>query len=173
VNAYVYRDAAAADAPALAALARTTWLDTFGPLFTEADAASHVSKYYGASQQAAEIADPSFHHHLAFDGDALVGFCRSGRYTLPTDVRGARALELHRLYVVEAPKGSGAARRLMDDAVAWAKSVDGDGLYLSVYHANERAISFYRKCGFGDFSEHVFMVGATSNRMFIMRRPLR
>ncbi len=173
MSAYVYRDATLADAEALAALARTTWLDTFGPLFTEADAASHVTKYYGASQQATEIADPAFHHHLAFDGDALVGFCRSGRYTLPADVGGERAFELHRLYVTEAAKGSGAARRLMDDAVAWAQGAGGDGLYLSVYHANERAISFYRKCGFGDFSEHVFMVGAAPNRMFIMRRPLR
>jgi ribosomal protein S18 acetylase RimI-like enzyme len=173
VTDYVYRDATIADADALATLARATWLDTFGPLFSEADAAAHVNKYYGPAQQAAEIADPAFHHHLAFNGDELVGFCRSGRYTLPADVSDERAFELHRLYVTSGAKGSGAARHLIDDAIAWTREQGGDGLYLSVYHANERAIAFYRKCGFADFSEHVFMVGATPNRMFIMRRALR
>lgn len=171
-SAVTYRDAVEADASALSALARETWLDTFGPLFSEADSAAHVAKYYGALQQAAEIADSGYHHHLAFRADDLIGYCRSGRYTLPADVGGQRAFELHRLYVTGRAKGSGAAQSLMDDAITWASASGGQELLLSVYHANARAIAFYSRNRFEAFAEHVFMVGETPNRMFILRRAL-
>jgi diamine N-acetyltransferase len=169
----VYRDANAADAAALAAFARETWIDTFGALFSAEDIAAYVTKCYGVAQQTAEITDAGLHHHLAFNGDELVGFCSTGRYELPADTGGERALELHRIYVSKALKGGGIAQALTDESIAWASAQGAGGLYLSVYHGNERAQAFYRKNGFERFGEHQFMVGGKANQMFILRRSLR
>jgi hypothetical protein len=61
----VYRDAAGADAAALAAFSQATFEATFAHLYPREDLAAFVAEKYGAAIQAAEIADPHIHYRLA------------------------------------------------------------------------------------------------------------
>lgn len=171
MSAITYRDATSADAAALAAFARGSWVATFGQLpYPPADLAAYLAKSYGEKIQRDEIADAAVRYRLAIRDGAIVGYCMMGELSMPVDdVNGA---ELHRLYVDESVKGAGVAAALMDDCIAWARAQNASALYLSVWENNERAQRFYRRFGFEDHSEWDFMVGATADRDFIWKLPL-
>jgi len=171
VNAYVYRQATDADAAALAAIARDTWVETFGTLYPPEDLAAYLTAKYGAEIQRAEIADPRTRYFLAEQDDALAGYCMVGALAMPVD--DSEAVELKRLYVTEAAKGAGVAQALMDMALAWAREQGAPAIYLSVWENNERAQRFYRRYGFVDHSEWDFMVGSVADRDFIWKLNLR
>jgi diamine N-acetyltransferase len=166
----LYRDAEARDAEALATISRETFVATFGHLYPPEDLAAYIASKYGPDIQRAEIADASSHYHLAFRGDALVGYCKTGALGLPVEEPGA--LELHRLYVEAAEKGAGIAQTLMEEALAWARARGAPAIYLSVWENNERAQRFYRRYGFQHVGEHGFMVGRVRDRDLIWRLGL-
>ncbi|MEJ0060539.1 MAG: GNAT family N-acetyltransferase [Terricaulis sp.] len=168
--AVLYRDALLEDAPALAVISRDTFVATFGHLYPPEDLAAYMASKYGADIQRAEIADASSHYRLAFRGDALVGYCKTGALGLPVEEPGA--LELHRLYVEAAEKGAGIAQSLMDEALDWARKQGAPAIYLSVWENNARAQRFYRRYGFQHVGEHGFMVGRMRDRDLIWRLGL-
>ncbi|HYD89109.1 MAG TPA: GNAT family N-acetyltransferase [Vitreimonas sp.] len=171
MSGIVYRDANAADAEALAAFARGSWVATFGHLaYPPRDLDVYLTKNYGAEIQRSEIADPEVRYRLALREGEIVGYCMMGVLAMPVDDAGG--LELHRLYVDESVKGAGVAAALMEDAIAWARGKGASALYLSVWENNERAQRFYRRFGFKDHGEWDFMVGETADRDLIWRLTL-
>lgn len=166
----VYRDATAVDAAAIAAFATRTFVDTFGHLYPPEDLAAFLAAKYGSAIQIKEIADPATRYRIALRDGALVGYCMMGAVDMAVDATDA--LELHRLYVDSDAKGSGVARTLMDDCLAWARANGAKTLYLSVWEDNHRAQRFYKSYGFEHLGEHNFMVGNTADRDFIWRLAL-
>lgn len=165
-----YRDASAADAEALAAFAEATFTDTFGHLYPPEDLAAFVEAKYRAPVIGEEIADPATRYVLALRDGAIVGYCKMGDVDM--DVDATAALELHRLYVDTSTKGTGVAKTLMDDALAWARSKGAKVMFLSVWENNARAQAFYKRYGFEHVKEHKFMVGRVADRDFIWRLEL-
>ena len=165
-----YREASAADAEALAAFAEATFTDTFGHLYPPEDLAAFVEAKYRAPAIGDEIADPATRYVVALRDGAIVGYCKMGDVDM--DVDATAALELHRLYVDTSTKGTGVARTLMDDALAWARSKGAKVMFLSVWENNARAQAFYKRYGFEHVKEHKFMVGRVADRDFIWRLEL-
>ena len=165
-----YRDAHAADAEALAAFAEMTFTDTFGHLYPPEDLAAYVEAKYRPHVLADELADPATRYRLAMRNDAIVGYCKMGDVDM--DVDATNALELHRLYVDASTKGTGVAKALMDEALAWARGKGARVMYLSVWENNFRAQAFYKRYGFEHVKEHKFMVGRVADRDFIWRLAL-
>jgi ribosomal protein S18 acetylase RimI-like enzyme len=167
-----YRDARPEDAAALADLARETFLATFGHLYPQADRDVFSAENHTSAVMAARLADPARAFRLACLGDALVGYCGVGALKLPIDP-GARApFEIHTLYLVEAAKGAGVADALMAWALDLARARGAEDAYLGVYHANARALAFYKRHGFEIVGRYDFPVGATLDDERIMRRAL-
>ena len=167
----VYRDAADADAAALAEFARASWIATFGHLpYPPDDLHAYLTKSFGEAIQRAEIADRDVRYRLALRDGAIVGYCMMGPLDMPVD--DANGMELYRLYVDESVKGAGVADELMRDCVAWARSKSARALYLSVWEENFRAQRFYRRHGFMHHGEWKFMVGKTADRDLIWRLAL-
>ncbi len=165
-----YRDAMASDAKALADFCARTFVATFGHLYPAEDLRAFLAAKYSEAIQREEIADASIRYRLAFEGEALVGYCMMG--ALEMNLEDPGALELHRLYVDERLKGAGVAVALMDDCLAWARAKGAGALYLSVWEENRRAQAFYKRYGFEHVGEHNFMVGATADHDFIWRLAL-
>jgi diamine N-acetyltransferase len=170
VSDIVYRDATVEDAPALAAFAANSFVETFGHLYPPEDLATFLAAKYSAAIQGEEIADRTTRYRLALRGDAIAGYCMMG--ALDIDVDDTAALELHRLYVDKDVKGAGVAAALMEDCLAWARRRGATALYLSVWENNARAQAFYKRYGFQHVGEHKFMVGRTADRDFIWRLAL-
>lgn len=165
-----YRDATAADAEALAAFAEMTFTETFGHLYPPEDLTAFVEAKYRAGVIGGEIADPDTRYVLALRDGAIIGYCKMGAVDM--DVDATSALELHRLYVEASTKGTGVAKTLMDDALAWARGKGAKVMFLSVWENNLRAQAFYTRYGFEHVKEHKFMVGRIADRDFIWRLAL-
>ena len=167
MSAFTYREAIEADAEALAAFGRESWVATFGTLYPLEDLHAYLTSSFGAEIQRAQIASAGESYLLAFEGEQIVGYCRMGPVDMPVDATGA--VELHRLYVHERVKGKGVAATLMDQALQWARARGAGAIYLSVWENNPRAQAFYRRYGFEDHSEWSFMVGSVADRDLIWK----
>ncbi len=168
----LYRDGVVADAAALSAFARQTFIDSFAPLYPPADLEAFLREAYSPALQAAELADPRCPHRLAERAGALIGFAKLRPMSLPFDTKGRAVAELHRLYLDGTAKGLGVADALMDWVIAVARDAGARDVFLGVYSENPRAIRFYRRHGFEKVGEYDFPVGAIMDREWIMRREL-
>lgn len=155
----VYRTPTLADADALCALARETFVETFGHLYSDADRDAFLDKTFGPTGMPVEMADPAFGFQVAEAGGELVGYCKVGPLYMDVDTAGRRALELRQLYVRSTHHGSGIAAALMDWAIEELKRRGAEDIYLSVWSENWRAQRFYARYGFVEVGRNLFMVG--------------
>ena len=161
-----------ADAPALAAFGAKTFLETFGHLYPSEDKEYFLGQRFSLERTLQDIRDPARVMTMVFHGDDLVAFLDCGPLTLPVENPESDALELYRLYLDEAQKGTGLAHRLMDMALNWARDKQASALYLGVWSQNERAKRLYVKYGFEIVGAYHFKVGNTLDDERIMRLAL-
>jgi ribosomal protein S18 acetylase RimI-like enzyme len=166
----IYRDATAADLPAIDMLFRASFVATFGHLYRAEDLAAFLAMFTPEAW-AGEFAQPDLAFRLAEDAEGLAGFAKISALTLPAET-GAPATELRQLYLSERAKGSGAAQVLMDWAIDSARARGAAELWLSVYIDNHRARRFYERNGFQDMGPYVFMVGDHADEDRLMRLTL-
>ena len=105
-------------------------------------------------------AAPSFSALLAELGDEVIGVAMCSAFFSTT--RGAPGVFVSDLWVAEAQRGSGVARRLLGAVCDHAAQGWGAAfLRLNVYHHNRAAIAAYRKLGFvSDHHERVMSLGS-------------
>ena len=166
-----YRDAVPADGPALAAMAKQSFTETFGTLYRAQDLAAFLDQAFGESGLPAQIGDPHYTIRLATDGAAIVGFAKIGPVAFPGDWPET-AVELYQLYVRADQHGAGVGPALMDWAIATARAEGRTDMILSVYVDNHRAHRFYQRYGFVEIGRYVFMVGEQPDDDRIMRLVL-
>ena len=165
-----YRDALLADAPAIDALFRQSFIDTFGHLYDPKDLAAFLARFTQAAWRE-ELEDPDYAFRLAEDEDALAGFAKISSVTLPVEP-AAPAAELRQLYVLGPWHGAGIAPELMAWALAEARRRGAEELYLSVFVDNHRASRFYARHGFEAVGRYDFMVGDQADEDIVMRLRL-
>jgi ribosomal protein S18 acetylase RimI-like enzyme len=162
------RRAVPADAAPLAALAESTFRETFAADNSRADMDLHCTRNFGAELQSREIADPQFITLLAEIGEHLVGFAQLRLAQSLSCVPGVRPVELHRIYVASEWHGRGVAISLMREVIGAAAGGGCDCIWLGVWERNPRAIAFYRKQGFHVVGDHTFMLGQDRQRDLVL-----
>lgn len=170
-DSILWRDATPADGPALDAMARAVWLETFGAFSAPNDRDAYLAQAYGPTGQLLrDLADPAVRFHLALEGEDVAGYAKVNPPWLPDPEPGA--LQLSQIYVTYDRHGSGIAARLMDWAIAYARDQGATALLLTVWEENHRAQSFYRKRGFEHVGDYAFQVGEQTDRDLILRLAL-
>lgn len=168
-----YRDADPADGPAIDAMGRAVWIETFGHSVSAEDMALYLSEAYGpGGTLRRDLADPAHRFRLACAGPAIVGYAKLSDPWLPAGTFGPRAKQLSQLYVVAAQRGAGVAQALMDWAIATARAGGADELVLTVWEENPRAQRFYDRQGFVYVADYAFKTGNQIDRDLIMRLAL-
>jgi ribosomal protein S18 acetylase RimI-like enzyme len=168
----VIRCAEPTDARNLAELAEATFRDTFGEMNTVEDMDLHCRSSYGEAIQMAEISSPEMVTLVCEEGEALIGFAQLRWGEAPRCVSASSPGEIQRLYVAKQWHGKGIAQDLMSACIAQMERRGSDAVWLGVWERNPRAISFYRKFGFGEVGEHIFSLGADPQRDIVMARPV-
>ncbi|MEH3048537.1 GNAT family N-acetyltransferase [Sphingomonas adhaesiva] len=164
------RTATAADAPVIASLARQTFADTFGHLYSPENLASFLA-IHTPENWAAEIADPRYAVRLAEANGQPVAYMKLGPPSLPF-TPAAGAIELRQIYVLPTHHGGGLANAMMDHAITEARARGATALYLSVFTDNPRARRFYTRHGFVEVGPYAFMVGDQADEDIVMRLDL-
>lgn len=167
------RRAGADDAPALAAVAAATFLETFAGVLTGPDILAHVARnssaakftaWTAARDSAATIAE---HPH----GGAPVGYALVTPPDFPIELR-ARDIELRRIYALSLTRGTGLGRALMARAAEDALALGGRRMLIGVLGTNVRARAFYEREGFSLVGERRFLVGDTWHDDVVYGRAL-
>ncbi len=149
----------ATDAAQLAAFAARTFTDAFAAANRPEDIAAYLPTAYGTSQQASELANPDIITLILDHDSTIVAYAQVRRSVAPQCVDSAAPAELWRFYVDQPWHGRGLAPRLMAAVHDAAAELGGQSLWLGVWEKNERAIAFYKKCGFRDVGAQDFWVG--------------
>lgn len=165
-----YRDATAADAPALKALFAESFVETFGHLYRPSDLEEFLAGNSDAEWQA-NLADPQVCIHVAEAGGRLAGFVELAPKKLPYETERP-ALELRRLYLRSDAHGRGIADELMRWALREAAHRGAQELILSVYVDNHRARRFYERYGFEVVGKYDFMVGSHADEDLILKHVI-
>lgn len=170
------RYAVEADAPALAALAESTFIETFGPSgfdipYPAEDLADFLRLSYAPDRVAGWIKDPAETVWIAQDqAGALLAYAQVGPNTLPhPDARPTHG-ELKRIYVARAAQGSGLGQALIEQALAQLDPVGDATVWIGVWSGNLKAQRLYARYGFEKAGEYEFPVGRVRDREFILRR---
>jgi diamine N-acetyltransferase len=165
-----YRDGTLEDAPAIDALFRQGFIETFAHLYDPVDLAAFFARF---TQEAwrEEIADPDYAFRLAEADGLLAGFAKISSVTLPVEPAGP-ALELRQLYLAKRWHGAGIAPVLMDWVLGQARARGARELYLTVFTDNHRARAFYARYGFEAVGPYAFMVGSQADEDIMMRATL-
>lgn len=168
-----YRDARPEDGPELDAMARAVWLETFGHSGSAEDIGLYLAKAYGPSGDLIRhLNDPDHRFHVACHAGAIAGYAKLSKPWLPEGTFGPKAYQLSQLYTVQAVRGSGVARALMDWTIDTARKFGSDELMLTVWEHNPRAMRFYEKIGFVHVGDYEFPMGNQIDRDLIMRLAL-
>lgn len=165
-----YRNATPEDAATLAALARATFLETFGHLYQLSDLEDFISRYTDEAY-AAELAQPDVEVRFACLGTIPIGFAKISNLTLPATPTGPAA-ELRQLYIHKPWHGHSIAESLMDWAHTRAKARGATEIWLSVFTENPRARRFYARHGYTEIRPYAFMVGTQADEDILCRKPL-
>lgn len=170
---WMIRPAVAADAADLSALAERTFRDAFSALNTAENMDLHCAGAFSPAIQAAEIANPEIHTVVAESQGRLVAFAQVNLRPEPPDcVSVSPAVELRRIYVERSFHGTGLARDLMAYVLRMAAKQEARAVWLGVWEHNPRAIRFYRRLGFSEAGDHVFVLGTDPQRDLVMVRSL-
>jgi diamine N-acetyltransferase len=166
-----YRLATVADGPALAAMGRRCFAETFGPHFPPADMAAHLARMFGPEGLPAELADPACRVRMAEEDGEIAAYLKLVPMSLDAD-HPPGALEIKQLYVLQPWQGAGVAAALTDWAAETAREAGAPALFLSVWAEGHRAIAFYRRQGFSIVGEAPFRLGSRIYADPVMRLDL-
>lgn len=162
-----------ADAPALASLARDSFVAAFGSMYSERDLADFLEQTKSLAATRAQIADHDSRICLAEAKGRLLGYCKLGLTSgFPEYAKGARPIELKQLYTDPAAIGRGIGTILMDWALAEAGREGADEMQLSVWSGNMGGQRFYARYGFAKVADIEFRVGAQIDEEFLFARLL-
>ena len=153
-----YRDATPADGAALGGIARATFIEFFGALYSLANLTDFLATKTDTAH-AAELVEPDIEVRFAEAGGSPIGFCKIGPLTLPGPGAAPGAIELRQLYVFKPWHGVGVAAVLTQWAIDRARARSAPELWLSVFTENARARKFYTRFGFEEIAPYAFKVG--------------
>lgn len=161
-----------ADLLPLQAISRTTFSETFSPDNSEADMEQYLTMAFSSEQLASELKDPNSEFYFAQLEGTIAGYLKLNTATSQTVIKDRNALEIERIYVLQAFQGQKIGQALFDKAIAIGRDQKMDYIWLGVWENNHSAIRFYQKNGLVAFDQHIFQLGEDAQTDIMMKLEL-
>ena len=156
----------------LAALSRQTFHEAFAAVNEETYMNAYMDTAYSAKNLIRELENPESLFFFVEDGNTPIAYLKVNFNEAQSDLQDPGAMEIERIYVLEAYLGKGIGRLMMDHALDLAVEANVRYVWLGVWEHNDRALQFYRKNGFEVFGDHSFWLGDDEQTDLLMRRDL-
>lgn len=158
--------------PAMRQVAISSYADTFADSNTPENLQAFLETAYNLPKLEQEFYETDSKLYLALENDAVIGFVRLRKSDEVQSYLGESAIELQRLYVLTSAQGKSVGRLLMEKALEYAISNQGEWIWLGVWEKNYRAQQFYSRWGFERFSEHTFWMGDDPQVDWLLKKKL-
>lgn len=160
------------DIETLQRISRTTFYETFSSQNTEENMQNYLNHNLSLEQLSREIKNPDSHFYIAYLGNENIAYLKINFNDAQTESTGDHSMEIERIYVLEKYQSQGIGQLLFEKAVHIAHQKQIDYIWLGVWEKNEKAIQFYKKNGFTEFSQHVFKLGDDEQIDLMMRKKI-
>ena len=159
------------EADLLADISRTTFAETFAPANAPEDMAIFMEQQFTANQLKSEMGKPGYLHQLASYNGAPAGYLFLKKHSHP-QLQQAEALEISRIYCLQAHQGKGVGKAMMEYTLQFAQENGLPTIWLEVWKENTKALAFYTSFGFRIFGETDFMLGNDLQKDWLMSKVI-
>jgi ribosomal protein S18 acetylase RimI-like enzyme len=150
--------------------------NTFAETFTEHNTKEDLDKYlelsFSNEKLSSELNNPHSSFYFAELEDNVVGYLKINFGASQTELKDNEALEIERIYVLQAYHGKKLGQALYEKATSIANEMKVKYVWLGVWEQNHRALQFYKKNGFVQFDTHIFKLGNDEQTDIMMKLAL-
>ncbi len=167
------REVTLADVETLQQISQRTFYETFAGKNTAEDMAKYLEENLSLHRLTAELEDANSLFYFAVSSDKIAGYLKLNIGQSQTELKDVNALEIERIYVLKEFQGKRVGQLLYETALQTARQRQTEYIWLGVWEENHKAISFYEKNGFVEFSRHIFKLGNDEQTDIMMKLPLQ
>ena len=160
------------DLAQLQKIGKTTFAETFTEHNTKEDLDKYLEESFSNEKLSSELNNPYSSFYFAEIEDNVVGYLKINLGASQTELKDNEALEIERIYVLQAYHGKKIGQLLFNKAIEIAKEHKAQYVWLGVWEENHRALQFYKKNGFVQFDTHIFKLGNDEQTDIMMKLAL-
>jgi ribosomal protein S18 acetylase RimI-like enzyme len=149
-----------------------TFHESFSGLNSEENMNDYLTTSFSSEKLSAELSNQSSQFYFAIVEAEVVGYLKLNLGQAQTEIKDNQALEIERIYVLQAFHGKKVGQLLYDKAIQIAEQINASYVWLGVWENNHRALSFYKKNGFVEFDKHIFRLGIDEQTDLMMKKNL-
>ncbi|WP_312190331.1 GNAT family N-acetyltransferase, partial [Sphingobacterium sp.] len=161
------------DLEQLQKIGKQTFSETFSSSNTEENMAKYLDEGFSTEKLTAELSDRSSEFYFALLNEQVIGYLKLNFGQSQTELQDNKALEIERIYVLQAYHGKKVGQLLYDRSMQVAQRENVHYVWLGVWEENPRAIRFYQKNGFVEFDKHIFKLGDDEQTDIMMKKILK
>lgn len=150
-----------------------TFVDTFASYNTEEDMKQYLEKSFSLQQLTTELNTTGAEFYFARLAEQVIGYIKINTGKAQTELQDDHALEIERIYVLQAYHGKQVGQLLYESAIRIARERALEYVWLGVWEKNARALRFYEKNGFLPFGKHIFKLGNDVQTDIMVKKPLK
>jgi ribosomal protein S18 acetylase RimI-like enzyme len=153
-------------------LGRQTFYETFAPHNSEEQIRQYLTESFAEDKLTQELEHSDSQFFIAWEEGNPVGYLKVNSGEAQTELQDETSLEIERIYVKSSHHGKKVGQLLYEKALEIAVELRKKYLWLGVWEENHRAVSFYKKNGFGEFGKHIFRLGDEEQTDLMMKKML-
>lgn len=151
-------------------IGRQTFQETFSDSNSEENMKNYLEQGFSVEKLTSELHNKDSEFYFATHENKIIGYLKINFGDSQTELKDNKALEIERIYVVNAFHGKRVGQLLYDKAITIAKEKGVEYVWLGVWEENVRAIHFYSKNGFVAFDKHIFKLGDDEQTDIMMKK---
>ena len=155
----IIRKATISDLEVIQEISKQTFIETFAAVNTPENMENYVRENFNSQQLALEVNNRESSFYLASLENKIIGYMKLNFGDSQTEIHSLQAMEIHRIYVLEAFHGKKIGQLLLNEAILIGQHAGVDSIWLGVWEKNHKAIEFYSKNDFVEFDKHIFTLG--------------
>ncbi|MDD5151211.1 MAG: GNAT family N-acetyltransferase [Flavobacterium sp.] len=154
-------------------ISEQTFTETFAAVNTPENMDNYIRENFNPNQMTLEINNPESAFYYAILENEIIGYFKINFGNAQTEKQKENALEIHRIYVLQAFHGKKVGQLLLDEVLKIAKEMGVNSVWLGVWEENHRALQFYSKNGFVEFDQHIFVLGDDVQTDLLMQLEIK
>lgn len=160
------------DLDCLTNISRITFSDAFEKDNNPEDFKTYLDAAFSKEEIQKELLDKQSDFYLVYQNKELVAYFKLCENEAQAEDYGETAIELSRIYVLEAFQGHALGTHILKKIMDIAKTKQKSMLWLGVWQKNTKAVRFYERYGFTIFDTHSFYIGKDKQTDWLMRLDL-
>ena len=167
------KKAVLADLKIIQNISKQSFTETFAAINSPENMEKYLEESFNTTQLTSEISNPDSPFYIAFWEKEPVGYLKLNSGNAQTESIKDNAIEIQRIYVLQAFHGKKIGQILLDEAIKIAHQEAVEYIWLGVWEENHRAIQFYTKNGFITFDKHIFTLGNDQQTDLLMKLNMK